>query len=191
MNEDKPRVLVDVDGVMADFNKAAIATANQLFGTAYEAKNVNEWSVARYMKLTKEQEDAFYFELHKPGWASSLEPYPGAKEGIRELREHADVHIVTSPVFSATWCGDRWQWLKGHFEIPSRDVTHTHQKHLVSGEVIVDDKPSNVRRWATEHPEGAAFLWLQKYNMHETDKRLKYATTWEDVISYTKGLRNG
>lgn len=75
-----------------------------------------------------------------------------------------EVFFVTSPILTMrSWVHTRTQWLKRHFDALEQDMVFTKSKHVVCGDVLVDDKPENVLEWAkTGH--GVAYLLLKPYN---------------------------
>ena len=101
----------------------------------------------------------------------------GAAEGIAYLRSIGDVVWVTAPNhLCPTWDHERRQWLKRHFESPPKDVIFCDDKGLVKGDVFIDDKPENIRRWQSQNPEGKAYLFDAPNNKHvEWPRRLDWA----------------
>ncbi|UOF77286.1 5'(3')-deoxyribonucleotidase [Caudoviricetes sp.] len=90
--------------------------------------------------------------------------YPGAVEFVATLREFAEVVAVTSPFVGVrNWEADRREWLYEHFYISPKDVIFAHRKELVRGDVLVDDKPSNVEAFARE-PGQTGLLFTQPWN---------------------------
>lgn len=178
----KPRVGVDVDGVLADMMTPLFEVMNRLFGTAYTVEHMEDWTVDPL--IPEGRADEFWRELGKPGLHARLLPYPGAVEGMRALGDAADVYIVTSYLHGAeTWVHERDAWLAEHFGIPRAKIVHTRAKYTFYGRVLVDDKPENVIEWQTEHPSGAGVLWSQPYNRRNDDPRIRHRLDrWEDVI---------
>jgi 5'(3')-deoxyribonucleotidase len=41
---------------------------------------------------------------------------------------------------------------------------HAHDKFIVYGDVLVDDKPANVMEWQEAYPNGLAVLWRMGHN---------------------------
>lgn len=181
----RPLVLLDCDGVLADFVTPAFEIANRLFGKDHHPDNLNQWDMARFMGFDSEQERVFYDEIKKKGFHDHLKPYPGAVDGINWIRKIADVHIVTSPMFGETWCSERWKWLHDYFGIKSREVTHTHAKELFFGDVFVDDKPTNVDKWVARHYDSHGLLWHQWYTKDVTTQ-LTRVHDWHGVMRYVE-----
>lgn len=183
----RPLVLLDVDGVLADFITPAFKIANGLLGTDHKPDDLDIWDMAEWLKLEKHQSTAFYDAVKLEGFHDDLPVYPGAVEGVKRLQEIADVHIVTSPMYGKTWCSERWNWLYKHFGIKSKDVTHTHAKHYFRGDFLVDDKPENVLKWQSRNAEGTGLLWDQKYNWALIGEKVFIRVqSWNEVLEHVE-----
>lgn len=162
----KPRLLIDVDGVIANFNKLFLSCLLEATGIKKKESDVTMWDLEKVLGLTPRQGEQTWNLVNLPGRAFQLEPYPGAVEAIKELDIVTDVYFVTSPVpTSPTWSFDRDKWLQQHFGLHlGGRVVYTHQKHVCTGAYFVDDKPSNVVTWNRHHPNKRSFLWNMPWN---------------------------
>jgi 5'(3')-deoxyribonucleotidase len=134
------RVLVDVDGVLADFVAKYLQLVHEVTGKQFTHEQVTEFDIGKALGLTPEQSGAVARGV-LTGFASMLEPLPGAVEGLRRLREISEVYIVTSPWNKCeTWMSERERWLRVHFDFPHSHVLHGSAKHLVRGDILIDDK---------------------------------------------------
>lgn len=181
----RPRILLDVDGVLADFLTPALDVIERLTGKAYCAADITTWDI--FAVVGKEWERPFFEACNQPGFAASLAVYPGAQEGVARLREVAEVYIVTSPMnHNPTWTHEREAWLWGHFQIPSNRIVHTSAKHLCVGDALIDDRPLNIERWNEEHPTGAGLLWDAPWN--RTDKVGVRVRGWSEIVNLVTRL---
>lgn len=185
----KPRVLVDVDGVLADFIGSALRIVNGLFGTSHVPEDVTEFSIADSLGLNAEQASLMKRAIGgSPRLAGGLAVLPGAKDGMRALREVADVYIVTSSWDSnETWEYDRKAWLKRNFGIGHHDIVFTAAKHLVYGDVLVDDKTSTCEAWREAWPNGVAVQWRTPHNRRDAWSGVS-ASDWSHLVDLVQGL---
>lgn len=194
----KPRVGVDVDGVLADLLAPLFTHMNAMLGTAYAPDHMKDWDITDL--VPEDRRDEFWTTFGREVRVhDALRPLPGAVEGMKLLAGVADVYVVTAYLRSApTWVHDRDRWLSEHFGISDKKIVHTHAKYTFLGRALVDDKPSTVVRWQEEHPEGLGILWAQPYNaafspvgnaIVETHKpRVGFRTnSWETVVSLVTG----
>lgn len=175
-------LVLDVDGVLAQFHEKALSVIRDRWGYEYRLEDFREWDVTLLLER-QEERDELNSVIQSPGFATSLEPYPDAQEAVREARAR-DVHLLfaTSPNHhSETWMWERKLWLFRHFEAVEEEVAHIHRKYFLQSDAFVDDKPSHVRSWSQRHPSGAAFLWDTCYNREAGD--LRRTSDWGEVLS--------
>lgn len=198
----KPIVLLDVDGPLADFVSAYLEAFRSLTGLPATHEHVTRWDIAECLAAHCVREGELGWEVGRisrevgkvvsaPGFASEMiRPHESAKEPVAKL-EVADVYAVTSPWHSSpTWMHERTAWLKRHFKIPRERVIHASTKHLVRGDVFVDDKASHVTAWAGANREGMGVLFDMHHNRADNVVGVVRAG-WPFVLSWTKSLAEG
>lgn len=174
----RQRVLLDVDGVLADFVTPALQVVEQITGAPPPVDATEDWDLFR--AYDKKTQSKFYDVFKTEGWCRALQPYPGASEFIGQLERIADVYFVTSPMHGPHWAHERNLWLLENFDVPSKRVVSTNAKYLCVGDVFVDDKFSHVQTWKAAHPHGCAVVWSQPYNVNEVWAHR--ASSYDDII---------
>lgn len=179
-----PRLLMDVDGVIGNFNKLYLDCLLEATGIKKEEKDVTVYNIATALKLTEEQDAAAWQVLNLPGRAFTIEPYPDAVESVVKLSLITDLYFVTAPVgTSRTWVYDRDQWLQLYFGPDlGKKVNYTSQKHICSGDFLVEDKPSTLSEWQYFNPKGTGILWERPYNEESTIEAAVRLSDWESLI---------
>jgi 5'(3')-deoxyribonucleotidase len=194
----KPRVLLDCDGVLADFLTPAFAILNRLSGLNRKMDELKEWDI--FSLFSRTYEDQFYQECSQPGFCVGLQVLPGMVEFVEKLHEIANVYVVTSsmnvkikgpekrPAWHKTWAHEREHWLEEHFGILPKRVIHTSEKYVCIGDVLIDDKPQNIVEWERAHgPKGIGLLWGTSYN--QTSKAGRRVPTPKFALAFVKNLR--
>lgn len=187
----KPTVLVDVDGVLADFIGPYLDVIHTLTGRRYTREQVTSWSVTDALGLSDEEHHALgHHVVSTPGFCASLPVLPDARDGIERLRSVAEVYIVTSPWKGRHWAGERLEWLREHFGINERHVVQCRAKHLVHGDVLVDDRTSTVQEWY-EARGGVPVLWDTPHNrLDEKPVYMHHTSSWNAVVWLAQSVRS-
>lgn len=180
----KPRVLLDVDGVLADFVHAFRIALKKVTGKDEFPHVREDWDIVKAWDIEKHVADEVFAHLNAPGTALALPVLDGAKEGVAALQKVADVYIVTSPMQGMTWHREREMWLKAHFGISTKKIVHTAAKYVVAGDYLIDDRPSNLDKWEEHHPTGRGVLWATRFNQHAQHASPQRAcvASWEHVL---------
>lgn len=157
------RIVLDVDGVLANFVGSALEIINALSGDQFWEGNVTMWNMEAL--LPPELRPAFFWHVEQPGFVERMEPLRGETHVARELmRRGHDVVFATSPwKTSPHWEQERRSWLAREFG-RNVEVHSVADKSPVSGDVFVDDKPIHVQQWQAANPTGRAFLFDATYN---------------------------
>lgn len=184
MTKPKPLVILDCDGVLADFNGgivAALAAAGVVVRgpfTSYDWMRADPavWKAAQAILETT----AFW---------STLPVVEGAAIGVRILRGAAELTVATAPWWSCeAWEHTRRTWLGDHFGFSKADVVSTHRKHYLRGAAFVDDKYESVDLWGRENVGAAALLFDQPYNRDAPGRLQRFTWGEADVGALVRRL---
>ena len=184
---DKTRILVDVDGVLADLMGTVLSILRRDYGNL-PLPTYSDITDFRIEDCVDDPEvvSAIFAVFSAPGLARHLPILAGAKEGVAELREVADVVFVTAPYYrNPTWVRDRYAWLSQHFDIEQDDVVFTDAKFLIDGDYLVDDRVSNLLAFEEVWGKGTGVLVDQPWNQKKSGN-LKRVRSFDAVISAVK-----
>lgn len=138
------RLGIDLDGVVADFNRGWTAAYNDAFDAALRPDEVVSWDSP--LALTHFRDMPAFWAWAKDHGGHSvfrhLEPYPGAIETLTALDDagHDVVILTAKPDWART---DTLRWLADH-EVPTREIHLLEDKHRVRCDVYLDDAPHQV-----------------------------------------------
>jgi 5'(3')-deoxyribonucleotidase len=159
------RVGIDLDGVVANFNRGWIERYNRDFGGSVSEHDVVEWDAP--VNLT-------HFGAMGPFWDWArtcgegrsifrwLDTYPGAVESMTRLHDSGFeiVILTTKPDFA--W-DDTHTWLAEN-QVPSHEVHMLDDKTQVACDIYVDDAPHNVEALVAAHPAATVCRYVQPWN---------------------------
>ncbi|XP_061866879.1 5'(3')-deoxyribonucleotidase, cytosolic type isoform X2 [Colius striatus] len=128
------RVLLDMDGVLADFEGAVLRD----FARRFPAEPRVELAARRGFS------DKVASVYESPGFFLGLDPIPGALEAVQEMihMKDTEVFICTSPLRKYEHCVlEKYQWVEKHLgpEFVERMIL-TRDKTVVSADLLFDDK---------------------------------------------------
>lgn len=149
-------VLVDQDGVLADFERA--------FRDALVARGVAPVARRTTYLLQREYGEALTNEIMGTrDFFRRLPLIEGAVEGMRRLAAAHDVYICTAPIDSPHVVPEKFAWIGEHLgpEWVARTIV-TRDKTVVRGDVLIDDRPDIVGVY--RNPEWAHVLYDAEYN---------------------------
>lgn len=171
------RILVDMDGVMADLYDSWLYLIRAELGLDITLEDITHWGAPS--EFLGEHARRAYDLFDRPGFFFHLKPIPGAVDAIRTLKAAGhDVVFVTS-CFSGHV--DKRRWLKEHLtsDFDARDIIYTHRKGLIHGDVLIDDAEHNLEDFKQESPGGIAICFDAPHNKTYPGIR---ASDWGDVL---------
>ena len=151
-------VYLDMDGVIADF-----------FGALAKRNNVSHW------KSIKEKEKAL-MDLHNTNFFDTLDCFQGhnipndSQKIVQYVKQISggDWGICSSPLRGDEYNSAYWkrQWLQRWDFMPDdleklifTSNKHKYARNRLTGEpnILIDDKPDNIKRWEDHGGEGILF----------------------------------
>ena len=136
-------ILVDMDDVLEKLVVGWVRYINERFGTDVKPEDVNDWNMAlAFPTLTREQ--VYSAELDDRLW-DYVEPMPGADGALRRLIDDGhEIYVVTATYYE-TLRAKMENVLFRYFPYLSWDhVIITRNKHMILGDVLIDDGPHNL-----------------------------------------------
>jgi 5'(3')-deoxyribonucleotidase len=177
----KKRILLDCDGVLSDFVNPTLDLIHAHTGDRHHPHEITQWDVFAATGK-KDHEHILNRAVESSGFCRSFPLYPGSKEAVAELRKLGDVYIVTSPFDAPNWVYERSAWLAEHFGFTRKEVVHTAAKHVVSGDVLIDDSERNLKEWYDHNPNGRAVLVDAPWNRHTDLPGVHRVVGWDDLL---------
>lgn len=194
-----PVILLDCDGPLARFSEAWLAAHFIECGVLRDVREIDRWDMASCAWFAADAAKAglepsalkkrIAAHVIRPGFCEEIEVQAGAKEAVAKLAELAEVFVVTSPWDSSpTWMHERMHWVHRHFGIPRGHVIQAGRKHLIRGDVFVDDKASHVLEWSAAWPDGTAILFDMAHNRAD-DVGDVVRAGWDHIVQVAMAMK--
>lgn len=181
----KRTILLDCDGILSDFVSPALELVYNHTGDRHYVSEIVQWDV--FAAIGKKQHEHILDKAVKESaFCSNLPVMFGAQEAVESLRQLGEVYIVTSPYHAPSWVYERTLWLEKHFGFTRKQIVNTPAKHLVMGDVLVDDSEKNLKDWKETNPDGLAILWDSPWNRHVDHVGVRRLYDWDSVVETIK-----
>ncbi|KAF6095915.1 5', 3'-nucleotidase, cytosolic [Phyllostomus discolor] len=192
------RVLVDMDGVLADFEAGLLRAFCRRFpGEPHVplAERRGFFAREQYRALRPDLADKVASVYEAPGFFLDLEPIPGAVEAMQQMNalKDTEVFICTSPLLKFDHCvGEKYRWVEKHLgpQFVER-IIMTRDKTVVLGDLLIDDK--DTIQGQEETPSWEHILFTCCHNQHlalpPTRRRLlSWSDNWREIIDSKRRL---
>lgn len=179
-------ILTDIDGVFADF-VGGLCVELSARGFQKTPDEIKHWDLAA--SFTPEELRASHEIMASPGFCHGLEWYEGARSFVQGLNLLGQVHALTAPFRDgASWMHERLGWLSGVVASDRVHFVSGKYKHLVRGDVLIEDHPRNAFDWLEAHPDGIAVLIDRPWNSPEAKEFWPHARMFR-VRSFAEALQ--
>lgn len=170
------RLLIDQDGVLADFMGHVYNVVEQETGAKYCHADTTDYWFGNIV-----HKKLFTEIIDREGTYRHLDVITGAVRAVNRLRERYDVRVCSAPPkHSKTAEDEKREWLAEHFDQDfAEQAIITRDKHLVIGRLLVEDNPM-IDRNANWQP----IMFDQPWNRHVVDLDVMYG--WGDIHVVTE-----
>ncbi|MEM9327479.1 MAG: 5'(3')-deoxyribonucleotidase [Bacteroidota bacterium] len=154
----KDRLIVDMDGVLADIYEQYITMYSEESGKRVSKQDVLGQSELEAFPNSKEY-------LRRPGFFRNAPVIDGAIKVLQDLNEAYEVFIVSSAMEFPNGLQEKYYWMEEHFPFISwRQLVLCGSKQVISGDIMIDDHFKNL-----DFFEGKTLLFTQPHN-HGADE---------------------
>jgi 5'-nucleotidase len=165
------RLLVDMDGVLADIYQQFLEFESALTGQRANLEDL-------YGKSEREAFPLHEQYVHSAGFFGNAPLIKGAVEAMEQLNQHYEVFIVSSATEFPQSLGEKHAWLQKHFPFISwRQMVFCGSKTAVSGDIMIDDHFKNL-----DHFKGRTLLFKQPHNVGLPAKNHERVHDWSQIL---------
>lgn len=182
MNPGNKIILIDMDGVLADFESAFLERFRAKFPqhTYIPINKRVEFHIHKdYPKELQEDVLSIYTSA---GFFQNLPAIDGAVSAVKEIEKKGHyVYFCTTSINQYVNCVlEKYKWIEQKFGYEwTKKIILTKDKTLVYGDILIDDKPEHT---GSKAPSWAHHLYDAPYNRHVDDKPRLTWKNWEQVL---------
>lgn len=194
-------ILVDLDGVLADFEQRRFDILTSRGQPAVPPSEVFDFYATR--SYTERFGSEYAHEARRvtvePGFFVNMDPVPGGIEGVNKLVQMGhDVRICSKPLEEHPQCTEeKLAWVLKHLGRWWADrAIIAKKKSEYAADVLIDDRPDLVdytRRRREPEPEWLHVLYMQPWNtessMHDYEMNDWSDFRWVEKIAQRKARR--
>lgn len=162
-------VLVDMDGILVDLVTPWLRSAHECCPPSDRPLTVTD-VIASYSGIERAPCGSHVYEHLTHDLFRSLQPIPGALEGVRALEAAGhDVVAVTASAKDPQTAAAKLAWAEEHLGWSRHRVIVAQRKELVRGDVFVDDAPANLQAYGVAWPRALRATIAYPYNVGADD----------------------
>ncbi len=168
--QNKKRLIIDMDGVLADVYLQFIAMEEKESSSKINIQDLKG----------KEEYKAFpngRKHVNSKGFFRNAPLMPDAVESLRRLNEQYEIYIVSAAMEFPGSLIEKHEWLAEHFPfIGWQQITFCGSKKIIKGEIMIDDHFKNLDNF-----EGQTILFTQPHNEGPDDRGHTRVTGWMEI----------
>ncbi|WP_291104985.1 MULTISPECIES: 5' nucleotidase, NT5C type [unclassified Dysgonomonas] len=166
------RILVDMDGVLADVYTQFITFEYERSGKQIVLDEI-------YGKLEEFAFPSFKEDVNKPGFFRTVPPIENCIEGLNYLNNKYTVLIVSSATEFTNSLNDKRAWLSEYFPFISwKQMIFCGSKENIQGDIMIDDHPKNLRLFP-----GRKILFTQPHNVYTHGFNFERVNDWIKIMN--------
>jgi len=175
----KPVLIVDLDDTINDLCECWIKLYNKLYDDDLTIENITDWNIGKFTKIG----DKMYDLLGTKGLFENL----SIKEGCVKVLEWAN-KVFDVQICSATHPNsvvEKVNFLQKNLPfIPINSFNAVHNKYLLTGSVMIDDNPQNLKYF-----DGIKILFDRPWN--KKSQRTIRVYNWEEIKVKLEKVKEG
>lgn len=164
------RILVDMDGVLADVYHRFIELHEEEFGRRLTVKDI----------IGLKETEAFPNLLkwvNSPGFFRSIPVMAGSQQGLKKLNEYYDIIVISMATEFPVSLTDKQLWLNEHFPfITWKQIVFCGSKSLIQADIMIDDHLKNLDNF-----KGETIMYTQPHNMNITNQSHRRVHSWTEI----------
>jgi len=184
MDINKMRILIDMDGVIADFDGEFLKRWRERHPDKFYVPLAERTTFYVKQQYPDELKPLVSEIVLEPGFFRDMMPMDGGREALFEMDKMGfEVFICTSPMSTYQNCVlEKFEWVDRVFG-PQwvKRIILTKDKTLVKADYLIDDKPEITG--VEDTPSWEHIIYDRPYNRDVNKKRITWEN-WKDVLAF-------
>ncbi|PQA95605.1 5'(3')-deoxyribonucleotidase [Chryseobacterium shigense] len=165
------RIIVDMDGVMADVYHQLVQFEKRDSGREIEVNGLVGIPEIEAFPNGKKH-------VNEVGFFRTLPVMEGSREALEYINSKYELYIVSAGMEFPNSLREKFDWLAEHFPFISwEQIVLCGSKKVVHGDVMIDDYPKNL-----DHFAGEKIIFTQPHNKLIENENYKRVHSWEDIM---------
>jgi 5'-nucleotidase len=164
------RILVDMDGVLADVYHRFFDLHEEESGVRLDLKSI----------IGLKEAEAFPNLLNwvnTPGFFRGMPIMTNSQRVLKRLNENYEVIVTSMATEFPISLTDKQLWLEEHYPFISwKQLVFCGRKELINGDLMIDDHFKNLDNFS-----GETLLFTQPHNMNVTETRHTRVGSWTEI----------
>lgn len=170
--EKKKRLIIDMDGVLADVYQQFIAMEEKESG--HKINNDDLKGKEEYEAFTNGRK-----HVNSKGFFSNAPLMENAAPALQALNEKYDVFIVSAAMEFPGSLVEKYEWLAAHFPfITWQQIVFCGSKSVVQGDIMIDDHFKNLDNF-----KGQTLLFTQPHNDGHDERGHTRVKGWKEIAA--------
>jgi 5'(3')-deoxyribonucleotidase len=164
------RILVDMDGVLADVYTR--------FFNLYEEETGLKKTMDNLIGLKEgEAFPELYRWIETPGFFRTIPVMPDSQRVLNLLNKYYEILVVSMATEFPASLTDKQLWMNDNFPFISwKQVVFCGNKSLIPADLMIDDHFKNLDNF-----EGETIMFIQPHNINNTNHHHKTVSSWHDI----------
>lgn len=167
----KKRLIVDMDGVLADVYAQFARFELEDSGTSIDITTIEGIDeIKAFPNGIK--------HVHERGFFRTAPVLKGAVEAMELLNKTHEVFIVSAAMEFPNSLEEKYYWLQEHFPfIHWKQMVLCGSKNVIQGDIMIDDHFKNL-----DHFRGRTLLFTQPHNVKHTTHNHERIYNWNEIL---------
>jgi 5'-nucleotidase len=164
------RILVDMDGVLADIFPRFFELHEKETGQRLQMRDIEGLLEAEAFPNQRKWVSA-------PGFFRDLPVMQGSREALKKLNDKFHIIVVSLATEFPNSLTDKQLWICEHFPfITWRQIVFCGNKNIIQADIMIDDHPKNLDIFP-----GETIMFTQPVNIHISNSRHRRADSWAEI----------